>query len=155
MSMLVLDKLCAGYGESTAVFEASLRVEEGEIVALLGPNGAGKTTTLMSIAGFLPPTKGTITYAGSDIRKVAPHRLARQGLGYVPDDRGLITSLTVRENLDLVRNVAIDPYELFPELGKIRSRAAGLLSGGEQQMLALARVLCADTKVLLIDELSL
>jgi branched-chain amino acid transport system ATP-binding protein len=154
-SLLSLENVSVAYGGSVAVFDASLTVHEGEIVGLLGPNGAGKTTTLLTIAGFLRSRSGRICYDGADIDSMPPHLLARRGLGLVPDDRGLVSGLTVAENLALVRDRAVDPYEIFPELSRLANVRAGVLSGGEQQMLALARVLAARPKLLLIDELSL
>jgi branched-chain amino acid transport system ATP-binding protein len=154
-SLLSLENVSVAYGGSVAVFGATLTVNEGEIVGLLGPNGAGKTTTLLTIAGFLRSRSGRIVYNGADIGSMPAHLLARRGVGLVPDDRGLVSGLTVAENLALVRNRAADPYEIFPELSRLANVRAGVLSGGEQQMLALARVLAARPKLLLIDELSL
>jgi branched-chain amino acid transport system ATP-binding protein len=153
--LLDVSHLAVGYGDTLAVFDVSLSVAAGEVVALLGPNGAGKTTTLMAIAGFLRTTRGRIEFDGADTHRRAPHDLARAGLGYVPDDRALISSLTVAENLAMVRNKRLDPLTLFPELRALANRKAGLLSGGEQQMLAIARVLASRPRLLLVDELSL
>jgi branched-chain amino acid transport system ATP-binding protein len=153
--LLAVQHLAVAYTGSLAVFDAGIRVDAGEIVALLGPNGAGKSTTLLTIAGFLRAAGGTITLDGDDIGKVPPHVLARRGIGLVPDDRGLVAGLTVADNLDLVRNKDSDPYAMFPELSRLRHVRAGVLSGGEQQMLAVARVLAARPRLLLIDELSL
>jgi branched-chain amino acid transport system ATP-binding protein len=150
-----VEQLAVAYTGSLAVFDADIRVDAAEIVALLGPNGAGKSTTLLTIAGFLRAAGGRITLDGDDIGKIPPHVLARRGIGLVPDDRGLVAGLTVAENLDLVRNKDSDPYAMFPELSRLRSVRAGVLSGGEQQMLALARVLAGRPRLLLIDELSL
>ena len=153
--LLQVEDVAVAYDGSLAVFGAELRVDEGEIVALMGPNGAGKTTLLLTIAGYLRPARGQIVFDGQDTGKQAPHLLARRGLGLVPDDRGLVSGLTVRENLALVRNRSSDPYEMFPELARLRDMRVGLLSGGEQQMLALARILAGGPRLLLIDELSL
>lgn len=155
MALLSVDHLAVGYSGSLAVFDVSLDAEPGEIVALLGPNGAGKTTTLLTLAGYLRPTNGRIHFDGVDVSKHPPHVLARRGLGFIADDRGLISGLTVAENIALVRQKVIDPYELFPELKRLAGIRAGLLSGGEQQMLAIARVLASRPRLLLIDELSL
>lgn len=153
--LLKLDSVTAGYGEALAVFGIDLTVREGEITALLGPNGAGKTTMLLTIMGFLKPVQGDITSLGKSIIGRSPHSLARDGWAFVPDDRALLSGLTVAENIAIVRNKKIDPYELFPELKKLVNRRAGLLSGGEQQMLALARALSTRPKLLMVDELSL
>jgi branched-chain amino acid transport system ATP-binding protein len=137
------------------VFDVSLEVRAGEMVALLGANGAGKTTTLLAIAGYVKASGGDVLLDDTRVLGAAPHTLARAGLGLVPDDRALIPGLTVAENFALVRGATLDPFELFPELERMANRRAGLLSGGEQQMLALARVLASRPRLLLIDELSL
>ena len=153
--LLQVSGLRAGYRGVAVVNGVDLAVSAGEVVVLLGPNGAGKTTTLQTLSGFLRPIGGTIRFAGERIDGMAPQRLARAGLAYVPDDRALLRNLTVRENLSLVRPPQFDALDLFPELGRLLDRRAGLLSGGEQQMLALARSLIAGPKLLLVDELSL
>jgi branched-chain amino acid transport system ATP-binding protein len=146
--------LHAGYRGVTVVRDLYLQVGEGEIVALLGPNGAGKTTTLLTIAGHLPPIAGTTSYVHAAGPRQAAFKLARAGLAFIAEDRGLIGSLTVAENLALVRRARRDPYQMFPELDRLRNRRAGLLSGGEQQMLALARAFAREPQLLLVDELS-
>jgi len=145
--LLQVSGLRAGYRGVAVVNGVDLAVSAGEVVVLLGPNGAGKTTTLQTLSGFLRPIGGTIRFAGERIDGMA--------LAYVPDDRALLRNLTVRENLSLVRPPQFDALDLFPELGRLLDRRAGLLSGGEQQMLALARSLIAGPKLLLVDELSL
>jgi branched-chain amino acid transport system ATP-binding protein len=152
--LLDIKGLTTGYGRMPVVWELDLAVGTGEIVALLGPNGAGKTTVLLTVGGFLRPMSGEISLAGSSIAGVPPYRLSRHGLAAVTDDRALLPSLTVQENLALVRHKRSDPLELFPELERLMGRRAGLLSGGEQQMLALARALCSRPKAILLDELS-
>jgi branched-chain amino acid transport system ATP-binding protein len=153
--LLEISDLTTGYGRMPVVRGLTLTVGAGEIVALLGPNGAGKTTVLLTAGGFLRPSAGTIRLDGAPIAAVPPYRLSRHGLAAVTDDRALLPSLTVQENLALVRRKKSDPLALFPELKRLMGRRAGLLSGGEQQMLALARALCSHPKALLVDELSL
>jgi branched-chain amino acid transport system ATP-binding protein len=151
--------LWAGHDGTPVVRDLSLTVAEGEIVALLGANGAGKTTTLRTIAGLLPAIRGELTVLGKDVPAHKPHILARRGLAFVPDDRGLFFSLTGLENLNVAqRSRRADPAAVlvhFPALADRLGRRAGLLSGGEQQMLAVGRALLSRPKVLLIDELSL
>jgi branched-chain amino acid transport system ATP-binding protein len=142
----------AGYGDITVVRDLTMHVESGEIVAMLGRNGAGKTTALLTLAGALRPLSGEICFLGSSDRSSLASR-ARRGLGLMTDDRSIFFSLTVRENLRLARGTR-DVRELFPELERLLNRSAGLLSGGEQQMLGLATVLSRAPKLLLIDELS-
>lgn len=145
-------KLNAGYGDVTVVRDLNLRVDAGEVVALLGRNGAGKTTALLTMAGALTPLGGEISFLGRTDRASLAGR-ARRGLGLMTDDRSVFFSLTVRENLRLARGDA-DVMGLFPEFERLLDRPAGLLSGGEQQMLGLACVLSRSPKLLLIDELS-
>jgi branched-chain amino acid transport system ATP-binding protein len=153
---LHIDALTAGYGAASAVRGVDLFVEPGEVVALLGANGAGKTTTLLAAAGVIRPTGGEIRLFGRSVTGLRPHRIARDGLVLVPDDRGVFHGLSVRENLRLGRNKDLAAtFELFPALRPLLSRNAGVLSGGEQQMLALAKALSQDPRVLMIDELSL
>jgi branched-chain amino acid transport system ATP-binding protein len=157
--LLRLDKLHAGYDGVAAVRDLDLHVEEGEIVALLGPNGAGKTTTLLTISALLPIIGGSITFAGEDAARARPQDLARRGLAHVPEDRSLFFDLTVRENLRLGRRTGggeLDRViEYFPALEPLLDRRAGLLSGGEQQMLALGRALTTRPRLLMVDEMSL
>jgi branched-chain amino acid transport system ATP-binding protein len=144
----------AGYGDLAAVRDLDLTVAPGEIVALLGPNGAGKTTTLLTLAGELSPLQGDVRVLGSPAG-VPLQRLARRGLGFVPEERAVIASLTAGANLKLRRGDNRAALSLFPELQPLLRRRAGLLSGGEQQMLTLARALASNPKLLLVDELSL
>jgi branched-chain amino acid transport system ATP-binding protein len=149
--------LYCGYGRSAVVRDLDLHVDAGEVVGLLGANGAGKTTTLLTLAGSLPVLDGEVQFDGQVITRWPAPRIARRGVSCIPDDRGLIPKLTVRENLQLAsrrRRRAIDPLDLFPELRDRRSTPAGLLSGGQQQMLAIARALMREPRLLLIDELS-
>jgi branched-chain amino acid transport system ATP-binding protein len=152
--VLEASNLSAGYGGVAVVRDFHLRLHAGEIVALLGPNGAGKTTTLLALAGELTPLAGEVTWLG--VSTTAPlHVRARQGLALVPGDRSVIMALSVRDNL-LLGVGGIEPaLEMFPELGPLMRRRAGLLSGGEQQILSLARALATEPRALLIDELSL
>ena len=156
---LEIRQLSAGYHESVVVRGLDLSVGRGEVVALLGPNGAGKTTTLRAISGVLKTRTGTVSLAGRDISSVSPTKRARLGIAHVPEDRGLFFGLTVAEHLKLGRrgehldaNVA---YKYFPALAGLANRRAGVLSGGEQQMLALGRALSRNPDLLLLDELSL
>jgi branched-chain amino acid transport system ATP-binding protein len=147
--------LSCGYGQMTVVRGLDLEVRAGEIVALLGANGAGKTTTLLTLAGVLPPIEGEIAVLGQRIDRWNAPQIARHGVVLIPDDRGLFPKLTVRENLSLaVRHWSSDVLDLFPELKTRSSTPAGLLSGGQQQMLAIARSLCRRPRLLLVDELS-
>jgi len=146
--------LVAGYGEAAVVNGVDLTVGVGEIVALFGPNGAGKSTTLLTLAGELPPLGGEVLWRGE--RSGAPlHKRARQGLALVPEERSVLMSMSVRDNLLLGSGGIAPAVELFPELGELLGRRAGLLSGGEQQMLTLARALASSPVAMLIDELSL
>lgn len=160
MSLLEVNDLTSGHGDVPAVHDVSLRVDAGEMVALLGANGAGKTTTLHTIAGLLPAMSGTITLEGTPISGLSPHKIARLGLSLLPQDRGIFFQLTVAENLRLHHrtNSGVGVDEIvgyFPALADLMSRRAGLLSGGEQQMLALGCRIIAGPKLLLIDEMSL
>jgi len=152
--LLELRDLTAGYGDLAAVRGVNLVVEPGEVVALFGPNGAGKTTTMLTIAGELPSLGGTVEFLGN--ATTAPmHRRARQGMALVPEERAIAPGMSTRDNLRLGRGGVEAAVAVFPELGGLLDRAAGLLSGGEQQMLVLARCLALEPKLLLADELSL
>lgn len=155
--VLTIEGLNVGYsGGVRALHDIDLRVAQGEVVAVLGANGAGKTTLLRSIAGVLRPRSGHVTVLGEARPDKHVHRTARSGLAYVPDDRALFPELTVAEHLRLARDLDRDlVFDAFPPLAQMRNRRAALLSGGEQQMLALARALGARPKVLLVDEMSL
>ena len=161
MTALIETKgLVAGYGRSAVVRGLDLTVEPGEVVCLLGANGAGKSTTLLTIAGALNSLGGSISVLGAPVTGGRAHEIAQRGLAIVPEGRGLFYRLTVAENLRLRRHrksrVSIDDaLDTFPAVRKLLGRRAGLLSGGEQQMLALAGALVADPQVMMIDEMSL
>jgi len=161
MTMVIeTNALVCGYGRVPVVRDLNLTVGEGEVVCLLGANGAGKTTTLLTIAGALPALSGTLDVLGSPVTKPRPDDVARRGLGIVPEGRGLFYKLTVADNLRLRRHrqstvTNRDIFGYFPALERLMPRRAGLLSGGEQQMLALAGALIADPKVVMLDEMSL
>ena len=155
MSLLEVTGLVAGYGDNAAVHEVDIDVEAGEIVAILGPNGAGKTTLLSTIIGFIRPMAGSVRFDGHDLRDTPPHRRIRAGMALVPEGRGIVSGLTVADNLRLVRRGDRSIVDLFPELHDKLNRRAGLLSGGEQQMVALARSLATRPRLLFVDELSL
>ena len=148
------------YGEKTAVDGIDLTVESGEIFALLGPNGAGKTTLLHTIAGLLPTINGTVFFNDQPVTGLSTHQIVRQGLSLLPENRGIFYQLTVAENLRLYKRqggaVKVEEvFEYFPALKPLVERKAGLLSGGEQQMLAIARALMSRPRLLLCDEPSL
>jgi branched-chain amino acid transport system ATP-binding protein len=152
--------LAAGYGAMAVVRDVDLRVEPGEVVApgevlgLVGPNGAGKTTTLLTLAGELPAIAGEVSLHGR-ATKAPLYRRARQGLRFVTEERSVFMKLTAADNLRVARVPVADAVEVFPELEPLLGRVAGLLSGGEQQMLTLARAVAAKPALLLVDELSL
>lgn len=159
--MLSVRNLHAYYGQAHILADVSLDVGAGEVVVLLGRNGAGKSTTLKSIIGMLPPRGGEIRFDGARIDGKAPHDIARMGLGYVPEDRRIFTDLTVEQNLEVGRQPerARTPlwtpekvFALFPNLAEMRHRSAAQMSGGEQQMLAIARTLMGNPHLLLLDE---
>ena len=158
-SVLEIDGLTAGYDHAAVVRDLDLDVAEGEIVALLGANGAGKTTTLRAVSGLVRPMDGAIRLQGQDLRRVQPSARAKLGIAHVPENRGLFFGLTVAEHFRLgYRGERLDAdaaYRYFPALTELRDRRCGLLSGGEQQMLALGRALARHPKLLLLDELSL
>ncbi|ACA15316.1 ABC transporter related [Methylobacterium sp. 4-46] len=154
---LRLDNVHGYYGKSHILQGVSLEVRAGEIVCLLGRNGAGKTSTLRSISGLLPPRRGRVTFGSSEIAGWAPHRIARAGLCLVPEDRGIFGLLTVEENLKIaVRKGSPwsvqDIYRIFPRLEERRRNGGAQLSGGEQQMLSIARALLTGPKLLMLDE---
>jgi branched-chain amino acid transport system ATP-binding protein len=157
--MLELEKVNAYYGDSHILHGVSLAIGKGEVVCLLGRNGAGKTTTILTVMGYLHPRPGRIRYDGRDIAALPPYALARLGFGFVPQERGIFPSLTVRENLTTFARTAGTGYwtltrifELFPQL-HARERNLGFqLSGGEQQMLSIARALMLNPLLLLLDE---
>lgn len=148
------ESIASGYGDLPAIRDISLSVSPGEVVALLGPNGAGKTTTLLAMTGELPLISGGVIWEGQSIRPRL-HMMARRGLAWVPDDRGVFRSLSVLDNLLLGRGDPDAALAVFPQLTPLLKRRAGLLSGGEQQMLALGRALAGRPSVLILDELSL
>jgi branched-chain amino acid transport system ATP-binding protein len=158
-TVLSIEGLTAGYDGAPVIRDLDLRVDAGEVVALLGPNGAGKTTTLKTVSGIVHPLGGRIVFAGIETAKVSSEALARRGIAHVPEGRGLFFGLTVAEHFRLghrrERLDAEQAYEYFPALRELRSRPVGLLSGGEQQMLAVARALVRRPRLLLLDELSL
>jgi branched-chain amino acid transport system ATP-binding protein len=146
--------LSAGYGKVAVVRDLDLRVDAGEVVALIGANGAGKSTTLLTLAGELTPMEGEVRFLGEPTRS-RMHVRCRTGLGYVTEERSVIMEMSVADNLKLAGVATADAIELFPTLERILRRRAGLCSGGEQQMLSLARALGRRPKVMLADELSL
>jgi branched-chain amino acid transport system ATP-binding protein len=163
--MLAAKDLVVSYGAVEALHGISFEVKKGEIVTLVGANGAGKSTTLRAVSGLVAPRSGTVSFDGADVTGMAAHRLVRRGLCHVPEGRHIFTAMTVRENLELgaytVRSHAkiasgIERVlALFPRLGERIDQPGGTLSGGEQQMLAIARALMASPRVLLLDEPSL
>lgn len=146
--------LSAGYGQMPVVHDLNLHVDAGEVVALIGANGAGKTTTLLALAGELAPLTGEVHFLGKPTT-AAMHQRCRRGLGYVTEERSVIMEMSVADNFKLAGVSPGDACELFPALSRILGRRAGLCSGGEQQMVSLARALCRRSRLLLIDELSL
>jgi len=159
--LLTLDGIDAYYGLAQILFDVSFAVGNGEVVALLGRNGAGKSTTLKAIIGLVPPANGTIAVAGQRIDGLPPNRISRLGIGYVPEDRRIFTDLTVEENLEVGRQKPRDGapcwtkerlFALFPNLAEMRQRPAERMSGGEQQMLTIARTLMGNPRLLLLDE---
>jgi branched-chain amino acid transport system ATP-binding protein len=154
-SALELDALTAGYDRAAVLRDLNLAVDPGEVVALIGANGAGKTTTLRTISGLVKPMGGFVRLDGEDLAGTSPTERVRRGIVHVPQGRGIFFGLTVREHLRLDGATQEVAFEHFPALRDLADRRAGLLSGGEQQMLAIARALCRQPRVLLLDELSL
>lgn len=163
--MLKIENVCAGYGDMQVLFDIDMHVDEGEVVSLVGSNGAGKTTLLRIISGFLPVKKGSITYLGQDLLKTTPQSRAENGIAHIPQGRGILGTLSVKENLIMgaypkkyrkTMNEEIErAYNRFPKLRERQNQLAGSLSGGEQQMLAIARALMIHPKLLMLDEPSL
>lgn len=159
--MLEVKDLHAFYGQAHILFDVSLNVCAGEVVVLLGRNGAGKSTTLKSIAGLVRPRQGSVSFHGAPIERLQPFEIARRGLGYVPEERRIFTELTVLENLEVGRQAArpgIPSWDfeklgkLFPNLAEMPDRPGGRMSGGEQQMLTIARTLMGNPSCILLDE---
>lgn len=157
--LLELDGVHAAYGISQVLFGVSLEVGEGEVIALLGRNGVGKSTTLRAVIGLTPPSRGSVRWRGRNIAGLPPHHIARLGVGFVPEDRRIFPELTVWENLDIARRGGAAArwneariYALFPDLEAIAGRKGGYLSGGQQQMLTIARSLMTNPDLLLLDE---
>lgn len=165
MSLLSVSNLSVSYGAIEAIRNCSLRVEQGEIVTLIGGNGAGKSTMLRTISGLLTPKQGTIQFEGKEIQGQPPHRIAQSGLVHVPEGRGIFANLTVEENLQLgaysrndhteIRKDRERALEFFPRVRERLKQAAGTLSGGEQQMVAIARAMLSRPQLLMLDEPSL
>jgi branched-chain amino acid transport system ATP-binding protein len=158
---LRVDGIHTAYGLSQVLFGVSLEVHAGECIALIGRNGVGKTTTMRSIMGLTPPSSGRVLWKGKDIAHLGPHRICRLGIGFVPEDRRIFPELTVWENLDIARRTGTNGqttwreeqvFALFPDLSEIRDRLGGVLSGGQQQMLTIARTLMGNPELLLLDE---
>ncbi|MGC9667594.1 ABC transporter ATP-binding protein [Planosporangium sp. 12N6] len=153
---LTISKLRAGYGGVTVLHDIDIEVKPGEVVALVGPNGGGKSTTLLACSGLVKVESGEIKLGDRNIQNLAPNQIVKAGVVQVPEDRSLFYSLTVEENLRVASgSPSFDAFELFPELKPLRRRRSALLSGGEQQMLCLARALYCEPRVLLVDEMSL
>ena len=163
--LLEIKDLCAGYGDLQVLFNISMKVDEGEVVSLVGSNGAGETTLLRILSGLEPIKSGSIIYQGQDLLKIKPNEKADHGIAHIPQGRGILGSLSVRENLvmgaypkaarpDMESNIQ-KSFEMFPILKERQNQLAGSLSGGEQQMLAIARALMISPKLLMLDEPSL
>jgi branched-chain amino acid transport system ATP-binding protein len=160
LSLLEVHDIHAAYRSSRVLFGISLTVARGECVCLLGRNGVGKTTTMRAIMGLTPPSSGRIVFDGTDITGLPPHRIARLGLGFVPENRRIFAELTVWENLDVAARATgrsghwtVEAvYGLFPKLSELANRQGGFLSGGEQQMLTIGRTLMGNPDLLLLDE---
>jgi branched-chain amino acid transport system ATP-binding protein len=157
MPLLEVRDIHTAYGLSRVLFGVSIDIAAGECVCLLGRNGVGKSTTMRSIIGLTPPQAGRVVFKGADITGWAPYRVARAGIGFVPEDRRIFAELTVWENLDVARKsrgpwTIERVFELFPKLRELTGRQGGFLSGGEQQMLTIARTLMGNPELLLLDE---
>jgi branched-chain amino acid transport system ATP-binding protein len=164
--MLTVESLCAWYGAAQILYDLSLEVRRGEVVALMGRNGAGKSTTMKAIMGLMARRSGTVRFGGHDISRLKPFEIARRGLGFTPEDRRIFSDLTVLENLDIGRQpqrIAADGtsapawtpeklFALFPNLAAMPDRLGGQMSGGEQQMLTVARTLMGNPLMVLLDE---
>ena len=159
--MLEVRGLNAAYGQAHILFDVALEAHPGEVVVLLGRNGAGKSTTLKSMIGLVQPLSGEIEFAGRRIDRLQPYQIARLGLGYVPEDRRIFADLSVMENLEVGRQPRREGaaywtperlFELFPNLGRMQERGGGRMSGGEQQMLTIARTLMGNPSTVLLDE---
>lgn len=163
--MLTLENVSVSYGAIEALTDISLHVEKGEVVTLIGANGAGKTTTLRTITGLLEPKEGRVVYEGKEINGIAAHKLVPMGMVMSPEGRGVFANLSVRENLEMGAYIRKDKagiakdmergFQMFPRLKEREQQKAGTLSGGEQQMLAMARALMSRPRLLLLDEPSL
>ena len=160
MSLLQVREVVSGYGETEILHGVSIAVDEGEIVTIIGPNGSGKSTLLKTIIGLVQAKKGQVSFRGEDITGVAPESIVRKGISYVPQSSNVFPSLTIHENLEMgafvrtddLRQRIAEVYELFPDLAERPRERAGRLSGGQRQMLALARALMLDPVLLLLDE---
>ncbi len=167
MSLLEVDNLHVAYGKSQALFGVSVEVSRGELISLVGRNGVGKSTTMRGIMGLNVPNRGVVRWKGEDISGRDPHLNCRDGIGYIPEDRRIFSDLSVWENLDVARNYNATStadsniakrwneesvFTLFPELADLRNRKGGVLSGGQQQMLTIARSLMGNPELLLLDE---
>jgi branched-chain amino acid transport system ATP-binding protein len=159
--MLKIENLNAFYGQAHILFDVSLEVKRGEVVALMGRNGAGKSTTIKAAMGLLEQKRGAVSFMGRDITRMDPYQVARLGLGFVPEDRRIFTDLTVMENLEVGKQApreglsAWTPeklFKLFPNLGEMQHRPGGRMSGGEQQMLTVSRTLMGNPYLVLLDE---
>jgi branched-chain amino acid transport system ATP-binding protein len=159
--MLAVEKIKTFYDDAQVLFDVSLAIEAGEVVALLGRNGAGKTTTIRAIMGLTPPREGRIVFQGQDIAGLPAYTIANRGVGFVPDNRRIFPSLTVRQNLELAKKrgsrgqdgwTLETIYRHFPKLKEIEARKGEVLSGGEQQMLTIARTLMGNPDLVLLDE---
>lgn len=159
--MLAVDKINTFYGDAQVLFDVSLEIHGGEVVALLGRNGAGKTTTIRSIMGLTPPRRGRVLFKGEDIAGLPPYTVANKGVGFVPDNRRIFPTLNVKQNLEIARKGGDGGrngwtleriYQHFPKLREIEGRNGDVLSGGEQQMLTIARTLMGNPDLVLLDE---